>query len=98
MSQTAFTIRLDSGIKSQFDSLCEDFGMSAATAINIFVRTVVRKRRIPFPIETKSREEIIKQGLEAYSSIRKKAMSGELPDLTLDEINEEIRLSREESK
>ena len=34
--------------------------------------------------------------LEAFREIRRMAESGELPDLTLDEINEEIRLSREE--
>lgn len=44
-----------------------------------------------------ARENIIQQGLKAYSSIRKKAINGELPDLTLDEINEEIRLYREEN-
>lgn len=37
-----------------------------------------------------AREKVIQQGLKAYSSIRKKAMTGGLPDLTLDEINEEI--------
>ncbi|MBQ3946023.1 MAG: hypothetical protein II670_10520 [Alphaproteobacteria bacterium] len=41
-----------------------------------------------------AKENIIQQGLEAYSSIRKKAMTGELPDLTLNEINEEIKLYR----
>lgn len=41
-----------------------------------------------------AKENIIQQGLEAYSSIRKKAINGELPDLTLDEFNEEIRLYR----
>ena len=35
----------------RFDTLCEGFGMSASTAFNIFVRTVVRQRRIPFTIE-----------------------------------------------
>lgn len=35
-------------------------------------------------------------GLEAFREIRKMAESGQLPDLTLDEINEEIRLAREE--
>jgi len=32
--------------------------------------------------------------LEAFQSLRKMAERGEFPDLTLDEINEEIRLSR----
>lgn len=34
--------------------------------------------------------------LEAFREIRKMAESGRLPDLTLDEINEEIRKTREE--
>ena len=34
--------------------------------------------------------------LEAFREIRKIAESGQLPDLTLDEINEEIRLARDE--
>jgi hypothetical protein len=34
--------------------------------------------------------------LESFLEIRKMAESGQLPDLTLDEINEEIRLVREE--
>jgi antitoxin component of RelBE/YafQ-DinJ toxin-antitoxin module len=39
---------LDDTIKKQFDSLCAEFGMSASTAFNIYARTVVRQRKIPF--------------------------------------------------
>ena len=88
MSQAAYTIRLDSDLKNRFDTLCEGFGMSASTAFNIFVRTVVRKRRIPFEI---AHEE----GRRAFLEIRKMAEQGAFPDLTLDEINEEIQLARE---
>jgi hypothetical protein len=34
--------------------------------------------------------------LAAFKKIRKMAENGQLPDMTLDEINEEIRLAREE--
>jgi addiction module RelB/DinJ family antitoxin len=50
MAQTAMTVRLDSQQKVIFDQLCEQFGMSANTAFNIFVRQVIRCRRIPFTI------------------------------------------------
>ena len=59
MSQSAYTIRLDSDLKNRFDALCEGFGMSASTAFNIFVRTVVRKRKIPFEIEMSEEEEMM---------------------------------------
>lgn len=35
MPQVAFSVRMDSDLKQEFDSLCEEFGMSMATAINI---------------------------------------------------------------
>ena len=38
MAQSVLTIRLDSDLKMQFDSLCEEFGMSTNTAFNIYVR------------------------------------------------------------
>lgn len=56
MAQSALTIRLDSDLKMQFDSLCEEFGMSTNTAFNIYVRQVVRSRRIPFAIEAPAKD------------------------------------------
>ena len=50
MPLSTFSIRMDKNLKKQFDMLCGDFGMSASTAFNIFARTVVRERRIPFEI------------------------------------------------
>ena len=48
MSQTTFSIRMDDNLKKDFDKLCEEFGMSMTTAINVFARAVVREKRIPF--------------------------------------------------
>ena len=50
MSQTTLNVRIDSQLKKQFDDLCTDFGMTPSTAVNIFVKTLVRERRIPFEI------------------------------------------------
>ena len=41
---------MDPEIKDKFTKLCEEFGMSVNTAINIFARTVVRSGSIPFTI------------------------------------------------
>ena len=94
MAQVSMTVRMDAGIKTQFEELCSQFGMSVNTAMNIFANAVVRKRKIPFEIEAKESEAYLK-GLESFKRIRTMAENGELPDLTLDEINEEIRLYRE---
>ena len=50
MSTTAISIRLDSDIKEQFDSLCREFGISTNAAFKLFARTVVREKAIPFSI------------------------------------------------
>ena len=92
MAQTAMTVRMDSQQKAEFDKLCEQFGMSANTAINIFVKAVIRSKSIPFSIQAKEEEdEVTTKAKAAFKELRAKADRGETPELTLDEINEEIR-------
>ncbi len=95
MSQSAFTIRLDSDLKEQFDRLCEEFGMSASTAFNVYVRQVVRTRSIPFAIEADTIEDVRKRAGKAFWNMRKTAADNGISGMSLDEINEEIRLARE---
>ena len=95
MSQSALTIRLDSELKTQFDSLCEEFGMSTNTAFNIYVRQVVRNRCIPFTIEAPARDDVMEKGRVAFHAMRRAAAEAGIQDMCLDEINEEIRLARE---
>ena len=45
MAQTTYSIRMDSNLKKDFDSICEDFGMSSTTAINVFAKTVRIKEK-----------------------------------------------------
>lgn len=95
MAQASLTVRLDSDLKLKFDKLCEEFGMSTNTAFNIYVRQVVRDRRIPFSIEAPSKEETIAKGRAAFYSMRRAAATAGIQDMSIDEINEEIKLARE---
>ena len=52
MAQVAMTVRTDANLKEVFTNLCEEFGMSANTAMNIFMRAVMETKSIPFPIGT----------------------------------------------
>lgn len=49
-SSTNINIRMDSDLKKQFESFCNDMGMSMTTAFTIFARKSVREYRIPFEI------------------------------------------------
>ena len=50
MAQSNISIRIDNKIKEQFDSLCNELGLNMSTAINLFVKTAIREKRIPFEI------------------------------------------------
>lgn len=95
MAQTSMTVRMDNKQKAMFDSLCEQFGMSANTAINIFVRTVIRTKSIPFPIQVD--DDARAQAQAAFKRICDTARENNV-EMTLDEINDEIRESRKERK
>ena len=93
MAQTAMTVRVDNNIKMQFDSLCEQFGMSANAAVNVFINAVVRARAIPFKISVKEEDPARQALLDALY-----APHPETPELTMEEIDEEIRKARQERR
>ena len=93
MAQVSMTARMDSQLKKQFNELCNEIGMSVNTAINVFAKAVVKTRSIPFRIEASEPED---EALKAFREYRAQVIASETPELTLDEINEEIRLAREE--
>lgn len=52
MAQTTINIRIDEDLKKQFEDFCFETGLNISTAVNIFVKTVVREQQIPFKITT----------------------------------------------
>ena len=95
MAQVSMTVRMDSQLKQMFDSLCREFGMSVNTAINIFANAVVKTRSIPFRIGS-PQNEFEDETLKSFWDFKAKMAADNRPELTLEEINEEIRLAREE--
>jgi len=93
MAQATFSVRMDEGLKREFDRLCMDFGMNATTAFNVFARAVVREKRIPFAIRS-SDNSALPNGRQAFMALRNEAKENGVQDLSLDEINEEIRKTR----
>ena len=92
------TVRMDNQQKALFDQLCEQFVMSANTAINIFVRTVIRTKSIPFAIKADPDEEVCEKVKSAFLRMRSAAERGDTPELTLEDINAEIKAARQDRK
>ncbi len=57
----------------------------------LFIKTMVRERRIPFEIKTDTIEESRRKALLAIEQMRKDAAAAGVQDMSLDEINEIIR-------
>ncbi len=50
MGQTTISVRMDDELKQQFDSVCNELGLSMSTAVTILARKMARERRIPFDV------------------------------------------------
>lgn len=94
MSQTTMTFRVDNQLKYLFDQMCDEFGLSNTAALTIFMKTVVRERRIPFEIRMPSEQETRLQALEAFRNMQNDAAAAGLQDLSLEEINQIINETR----
>ena len=97
MAQTAFTVRMDADVKKRFDELCKDFGMSSNTAFNMFARAVIKSERIPFDIKSEE-QALVERARRATEQIRAQAILNGTANMSMEEINEEIRKAREEMR
>ena len=50
MALSTLTARVDEKDKLSFDTFCSSVGLTSSAAINIYVKAVLRERRIPFEI------------------------------------------------
>ncbi len=52
METVNMSIRMDKELKKQADTMLADMGLNMTTAMNMFLRQVVRQGKIPFEIAT----------------------------------------------
>ena len=89
------TLRVDNSLKKNFDLLCEEFGFTTTAAITVFMKTVVRERKIPFEIKADSRNEINTNGWNAIMQLGQQAKDAGIQDMSLEEINAIIKEVRD---
>ncbi len=51
MALSTLTARVDENDKRCFDAFCSSVGLTSSAAINLYVKAVLRERRIPFEIK-----------------------------------------------
>ena len=53
---TTLTINTDEKTAENFYAFCEELGLDMSTAINLFIRTCLREKRIPFELKVAKKE------------------------------------------
>lgn len=91
MTISTFSVRMESDVKNELDKICAQLGLNTSVAINIFARTVIREKRIPFEISLTASGTA---GANAFQALRKQAKANGIQGMSLSEINSEINRAR----
>lgn len=97
MAQVEMTVSMDSRRQEQIDRFCAISGLSRKQTFNEMMDMWERLVYIPW-IEFLEKEEQRRKAREGFNAIRAKAERGEYPDLTMEEIIEEIAKARAEKR
>lgn len=64
MATTNLNIRMDKDVKEQADRIFAELGLNMTTAINLFLRTAIRERGIPFALKLDIPNDITAAAIE----------------------------------
>ena len=84
--------RCDKQLREDCVAIYSALGMDLNTAFRMFMERTRAVRGLPFPAVLPERTITSEEALAVFQKMREEAAG--LPEMTLDEINEEIRLAR----
>ena len=94
MATATFSVRMDNNLKKNFAEICDSFGMTISTAINVFASAVVNQKKIPFEIVSPLNDDFVKN----VNQLRTEAKRNNVQGMSLAEINKIIKVTRKEKK
>ena len=95
MASTLIQIRVDEDLKNEATDIFERLGLDLPTAIRVFLKKSVEESGIPFNLKIdKNKKVSLKQGQKAFKQEKKNGIQ----DISLDEINSEIKAYRMERR
>ena len=81
---TTITTRVDSEDKTLFDAFCESVGITASSAINMFIKATIREGEIPFKIKADPFYSDANQALLRKSKKQMEETGGTIHEIDLD--------------
>ena len=64
METLNLSVRVDANDKKNFEQFCDEVGMNVSTAINIFIKAVLREQKLPFEVRSKTFDDTIYEKLQ----------------------------------
>ena len=90
MESLNLSVRVDANDKKKFEQFCENVGMNVSTAINMFIKAVLREQKLPFEIRSKTFDNIIDEKLQEAESEMKNTSKRYSKEEILESINQII--------
>lgn len=70
MALTTISARIDEQDKVKFDEFCSSVGLNTSIAINIFIKAVLREKKIPFTITSEVPNAETKRAMEEFTEMQ----------------------------
>lgn len=64
METLILNVRVNANDKKGFEQFCNNVGMNVSTAVNMFIKAVLREQKLPFEIRSNTFEEKIAEKLQ----------------------------------
>lgn len=69
MAQGIVSVRMDETLKQDFDSICQELGLSMSTAVTMLAKKMTREKRLPFevsidPFYSESNMKALRESIE----------------------------------
>ena len=64
MESLTLNVRVDAEDKKSFEQFCSSVGMNVSTAVNMFIKAVLREQKLPFEVKSNTLDGIIYEKLK----------------------------------
>lgn len=94
--QVLVQFRVDKNLKQDVADICEALGIDMPTVFRMCMKQIKITRGIPFSTRLPENVATRSDALEAFEEMRRQA--ADVPEMSLEEINDEIRSARADRK
>lgn len=64
METLNLNVRVDANDKKSFEQFCASVGMNVSTAVNMFIKAVLREQKLPFEVRSNSFDDLVYEKLQ----------------------------------